>query len=326
MKATYIFRILFFAAITLLYGCTNPVKEVKERMADNYHLHMNQYVALINSSLENVHSIVYVDSATKKTVSSSSSLKKIIKKKFFRAIPSAIFQFELSSIGNDKISLKQYNEARNYTLQIIKDSLNLHIRYKDKKVITSLVDSILTSYTEQFSVNIAYSYYKEQRDYSGTFLQFLETENEGYCNDNNLLPGDCNWGYIFLSANGKSVFKFECVGSDSIQYNVGNYEKKLDTLVCSFKNSYSYLENYDKNTGVSISNPNEGKMSKEGKFNLELLPCECIQYPFIIRYMNEEGGNNRLQTYVVKVATFKEQDNFIKSIRNIKVIAKMIKN
>jgi hypothetical protein len=59
---------------------------------------------------------------------------------------------------------------------------------------------------------------------------------------------------------------------------------------------------------------------------MKLLPCECLQYPFIIRYTNEGEGSDMLQTYVVKVATLKEQDEFIKSIKNIKAIAKMIKN
>jgi hypothetical protein len=316
-------------ALVLLCGCTNPdikVKEVKSRMAKNYHLHMNQHIAFLNSSLENVNVTFNADSTSAKTTTLNASLKKILRKKLFSAIPSAIFQFELSSVGNTSISLKQYSEVRNYTLQMMKDSLNIFIRYRDKKVVNLLVDTILARYSKQFPVRNAYSYYKEQKEYAGTFLQFLGTENEGYCNDMNLLPGDCNWGYIFLAANGKSLFQFQCVGSDSIVYNIGNFEKKNDTLVCVFNKTYSYPEMYDKNTGVSISNPNEGKLSNEGGFTMKLLPCECLQYPFVIRYTNEGEGSDMLQTYVVKVATLKEQDDFIKSIRDIKSIAKMIKN
>jgi len=326
MRTIHIIRILVFSAIVLLYGCTSPVKEVKKRMAVNFHLHMNQHVASLNSSLEHINAVVYVDSINTKSVTPSNSLKNIIKKRSFRAIPSAIFQFELSSIGNSKVSLKQYNEVRKYMLQMMKDSLSIYIKYKDKMVVNLLVDKLLAYYSAQFPIKNTYSYYKEQREYAGIFLQFLETGNDGYCNDLNLLPGDCNWGYIFLSANGKSLFKFECIGSDSIQFNIGTFERKSDTLICNFKNAYSYLEKYDKNTGVSISNPNEGKISKDNGFILKLFPCECIQYPFIIRHINEEEGSGILQTYVVKIATFKEQDDFIKSIRDIKDIAKMIKN
>ena len=329
MRSICIYKMWGIIALALLCGCTNPeikVKEVRSRMAKNYHLHMNQHVAFLNSSLENVSATFNVDSTSAKTTIPNTSLKKILKKKLFSAIPSAIFQFELSSIGSANISLKQYNEVRNYTLLMMKDSLNIFIRYKDKKAVNLLVDTILSRYSKQFPVRNAYFYYKEQKEYAGTFLQFLGTENEGYCNDTNLLPGDCNWGYIFLSANGKSLFQFQCVGTDSIEYNIGNFERRNDTLVCSFKKAYSYLEKYDANTGVSISDPNEGKLSNKGGFTMKLLPCECLQYPFIIRYTNEGEGSDMLQTYVVKVATLKEQDDFIKSIKDIKAIAKMIKN
>lgn len=308
MKTNCIYKISIVIITLLLCGCTNHITEVKSRMANNYHLFMDQHVAAMNSSLQKI------------------SPAKITKKKLFKAIPSAIFQFELSSIGNQKISLKQYNEVRNNTLQIIKDSLNLYIIYKDKETVKSLVDSILKLYSEQFPVKNAYSYYKEQREFAGTFVQFIEARNEGYCNEENLLPGDCNWGYIFLSANGKSLLQFQCVGSDSIRYDIGNYRMISDTLVCTFKNSYSYLEKYDSNTGVSISDPNDGKINPEKDFIIKLLSCECLQYPFIIKYTNEEDKEGiQIQTYVVKIATLKEQDDFIKLIRNIKPIANMIK-
>ena len=141
-----------------------------------------------------------------------------------------------------------------------------------------------------------------------------------------MLPGDCNWGYIFLSANDKSLLQFQCVGSDSVRYDIGDYRMKSDTLVCTFKNSYSYPEKYDSNSGVSISDHNDGKINPEKDFIIKLLPCECLQYPFIIKYINEEDKESvQQQTYVVKIATLKEQDDFIKSIRNIKPIANMVR-
>lgn len=328
MKTIYIFKLLALATVITTCGCTNhekKVDDIKVRMNENYHLYMDQQVSFISVSLESVPSSYAGDTNTAAVISSK-PLRKIINNKSFRTIPSAIFQYELSSIGSDLISIKQYDKIRQHTLKIVKDSLNQYIRYNNKKVINALVDSIITSYSELFPVKNAYSYYKEQKEYAGTFFQFLESENEDYCNDKNLIPGDCNWGYIFLAANGKSLFKFECVGSDSIQYNIGDYERKADTLVCTFKKSYSYMDKYDPSTGVSIANPNEGKTSKEGSFTLNMLPCECLQYPFIIRYLNEEeAGNSRLQTYVIKIASFKEQDDFIKSIKNITAIAQLMK-
>ena len=324
MKAIHFFKLLAIALIALLYGCTSHVKDVQERMTDNYHLYMNQQVASINSSLEEMHNTIYVDSGLKKGITLSGSLKTLLKKKFFKAIPSAIFQFELSSVGNNKISLKQYAIIRKSTVLIMKDSLKKYIVYTDKNIVNLLVDTLLFRYSEQFPVNNAFYYYKQQRELSGTFLQFVETENEGYCNEENILPGDCNWGYIFLATNGKSIFKLECVGSDSTQYNIGTFERKTDSLVCSFEKSYSYPEKYDPNTGVSISNPNEGKIS-DGSFVVKLQHCQCIKYPFIIKHMNEEDGNSILQTYVVKVASLKEQDDFIKSIKNIKSISDILK-
>jgi len=324
MKAIHLFKILIAGGIGIFYGCNSHSKDVRERMADNYHLYMNQQVASLNSSLEEMHNTIYVDSGLSKGITLSGSLKNLLKKKFFKAIPSAIFQFELASIGNSKISKEQYAGIRKSTVQMMKDSLSKYIVYKDKNIVTLLVDSLLHRYVSQFPVNNAFYYYKQQRDLSGTFLQFLETDNEGYCNEKNIIPGDCNWGYIYLCTNGKSIFKFECVGSDSTQYNIGTFEKKADTLICSFEKSYSYLEKFDPATGVSISNPNEGKVG-EGAFVVKLQHCQCIKYPFIIRHINEEAGNGMMQTYVVKVATLKEQDDFIKSIKNIKPLSDMMK-
>jgi len=45
-----------------------------------------------------------------------------------------------------------------------------------------------------------------------------------------------------------------------------------------------------------------------------------------IEGINEEDKESvQQQTYVVKIATLKEQDDFIKSIRNIKPIANMVR-
>lgn len=323
-----ILKSVVIAGIVLAYGCTDQkeqMNQIKRQMSEKYHLYMDQHVAFISVSLEKAL-LPLENSTDTKQILSSDLIKKIISNKSFKIIPSAIFQYELASLGNELVSIKQYNKIREHTIQLMKDSLNNQIRYMNRNVVNTMVDTIINSFSDLFPLKYAYSYYKEQKDYAGTFLLFMESENENYCNDKNLIPGDCNWGYIFLAANGNSLFKFECVGSDTIQYNIGTFEDRADTLVCSFKKSYTYPEKYDPNTDVSISNPNEGDISSSGSFILKLQPCECMQYPFVIKYSNEEEpGISRLQTYVVKVASFKEQDDFIKSIKAIKVVSQMIK-
>lgn len=260
-------------------------------------------------------------------------LRELIRQHYFVKIPASMFQLELASIGNEEITLDQFKEIRRNTLQLFRDSINAgfpNIKNELKKVFT---DNLIESFSNQFPVNDSYEVYKKQLGFSGMLLQFMSATNENYCNFSNMLEGDCNWGYIYITDEGKAIYDYHCMGVDSIRYFIGEIDSENNTLKCKFSKKYSFKnsdgdifsEDSEDASASEKVDPNSGVLSDIKEFDIDLLNCDCAQYPFIIKEKNEkDNGNDSIQTYVIKHASLQEQLDFVQHIKTIKTISDKI--
>lgn len=256
-----------------------------------------------------------------------SSLKKAIitmdsiaRARYFITLPEKIFQLEKDIIGRDKISIDQYKEIRAFTLQSVKDSLLANVECEDSEWRNSLIENVMSSVSNQYPVNNTYKYICNNQRFAGTLLQFMAISNQNYCSYDNMLPGDCNWGYIFISDDDKVIYRFECFGADSIEYKFGECKEGRDNVICHLKKSYTHLapDIMSENQNPIEELAKEGIIKKLKDEKIELLPTDCTQWIFIFKEVYDlENGNQDTQTYAVKIASLEEYNRFVNDIKHI---------
>lgn len=267
-----------------------------------------------------------VDGVPKKLKTTINKMDSVSRARYFYTLPEMIFQLEKEAIGKNKISIEQYKNIRTYTLQNIKDSLMTNIYCDNQEWKNDLIGNIMTAFSDQYPVNKAYDYIVANQKYSGLLLQFIASTNDSYSSYDNILPGDCNWGYIFMSSNDDVIYRFECFGADSIDYKIGTIKEAKDKVVCQFKYQYSHpaTDIYDENSESIDILANKGVITKLKNDKVELLPTEYSQWISIIKSVHElQNGNQETYTYVVKIASIEEYNRFVGDIKRIKEIDKL---
>lgn len=268
------------------------------------------------------------DSMPKKLKKSISEMDSITRARYFVTLSEKVFQLELFAIGNQTISLEQFKEVRTHTLQSVRDTLTTTIQYEDDKLKTGLINNIITAFSNQYPVNESYKYIFDNHEYSGTLLKFMAASNDSHCLYDDILPGDCNWGYIFITNNKKVIRRFECFDADTIEYEIGSFQAGKNEKQCLFKKSYAYLASSMNNEDSTLDEEfiNKGIVKKIENGKIELIPSECSQFPFTIRTTYEvENGNNEVHIDVLKIASLEEYNQFIKDIQSIRILSKLFK-
>lgn len=260
-----------------------------------------------------------------------SSLKKAIaamdsvaRARYFITLPERIFQLEKDIIGRGKISIDQYKEIRTFTLQSVKDLLLANIECGDLEWRNGLIDNVISSFSNQYSVNDAYKYICDNQRYAGVLLQFMSAPNENYC-DFDDIGNDC--GYLFISDDDIVIKHSEYAGADTLDYQVGKLKESRDKFICEFSRLFAYPTGINDQIPPSFEDQiKRGAMEKIKKERLELLETDCSQYIFKFKISYElPNGNQESIPYVVKIASLEEYNNFVNDIKRIDEINNLFK-
>ena len=140
-----------------------------------------------------------------------------------------------------------------------------------------------------------------------------------------MLPGDCNWGYIFIAHDKTVISRFECFDADSIEYKIGKLNDKKEIQICELNKSYTFpAPDMESENSLPVEELSKQVVMKKLKNdNIELLPSDCPQYVSILKTPYElENGNQEIQTFVVKIASLEEYYQFVNDVKGIRDILK----
>lgn len=305
------------ASINLIDATT----EIRNNLIDAYNnSDINDYLAYLLFGDYGLITSNIVDDIPKKLSNSIAKMDSIARMRYYIDLPEKIFQLELFAIGDKKISIDQYKEIRSYTINSTKESLIENISCKEKEWKLELIDIIMDQFKNLFPINDSYNHIIDNQKHSGMLYKFMASTNVNYCDYKNMLPGDCNWGYIFIDNNKNVISRFECLDADFIEYKIGKLNNKKGKKICELNKSFVFPapDIFDENSLSIDELMKQGIMSKIEKKSIELLPSDCSQYTSIIKMSYElENGNEEIQTFVVKTASLKEYYEFRDDIRKI---------
>ncbi|MCM1032087.1 MAG: hypothetical protein NC410_11675 [Oscillibacter sp.] len=245
----------------------------------------------------------------------------VIRERYFQSLPESIFQLERMALGNKKITLDEYKEIRAYTLRTVRDSLLANIYYEAQKFKEASIDNFMEAYSNSYPINDAYAYFVRERSYAGILYRFMLIGKGEICDYENIKPGDCNWGYLFMGDNDKAICRYECLGADTIDYRIGDVKLADNQLSCVFTKEYSHIsadELVERDEKKILELVNAGKMQKIKKIEIKLEGTNCSQYHFLFKtYYELSNGNQQEERYVCRLASLKEYMNFTNNLKEI---------
>lgn len=167
-------------------------------------------------------------------------------------------------------------------------------------------------------------------------FNFIETEDQNFCDTNKIIGGDCGFGSVYLNEKGDALFTEFCMGQDTMSYILGTYVNNDSTLVCSFEKEFCYYECSGCTEQTAITNPNSGKLHSSPQWTLTLQKnINCKNYDYFRPNTIEEDAEIRKEVEDVKKSgielmykrglVFKKASNedlkeFLQSIHKIKTL------
>lgn len=167
-------------------------------------------------------------------------------------------------------------------------------------------------------------------------FNFIETEDQNFCDTNKIIGGDCGFGSVYLNEKGEALFTEFCMGQDTTSYSIGTYVNNDSTLVCSFEKEFCYYDCSDCVEQTAITNPNSGKLHSSSQWTLTLQKnVNCKNYEYFRPSTPKEDEEIRKEVEEVKKSgselvykrglVFKKASNedlkeFLQSIHKIKTL------
>ncbi|GHM99030.1 hypothetical protein WSM22_05200 [Cytophagales bacterium WSM2-2] len=142
--------------------------------------------------------------------------------------------------------------------------------------------------------------------------QFLATTDKKFCDQNLVVHGDCNFGNLYFTKKGNVIYRFYCIGSDTVTHLIGKYSSNESGIKCSFNKKYSFAENALSN---KTSDANSGKVKKVKSFDLTLTKIDCQKFDF---HFQSNGD-----TYVLQRPPESNSNYFFTTFKKIKVFSSL---
>lgn len=240
-------------------------------------------------------------------------LTDVIEEHYYEVVPGAIFLSEYNSIGSRSLTLEEFKEIRKHTIEYIAMQLQANIRGVGGEFKSSVIKDILSAFSNGYPVNGSYEFVKRNGKYTGILLELRSVGEGDYCKYHAPSETDLDDGVLFLSASGKSLFRYAVLEDDVFVHNLtGRYTESDSAIVCQFDTDYVLSES--------------GSRQEATDYKIELQKSDCSLYPYFIRHEFEyENGNAGFRFEVAKVAEFDVFHDFIEILSDKEISAMLLK-